>query len=130
MVLCVVLCVVLCCVVCGVVCGAAWHAENASVCRLMETFKQTVLQESLCVDLINKTLTHVCHNGERAHTFLCDLSQTHESDQSSHRCTLSTLKETTAQTGQRRDGDRYNKGRGSGLKRCISRHVGHDETIL
>ena len=29
---CVVCCVVLCCV-CGVVCGAAWHAENASVCR-------------------------------------------------------------------------------------------------
>ena len=29
-----------------------------------------------CVDLTNKTLAHVCYNGERAHPFLCDLSQT------------------------------------------------------
>ena len=38
-----------------------------------------------CVDLIDTTLTHVCHNGECAHTFLCDLEpKSHVSDRNGY----------------------------------------------
>ena len=41
--------------------------------------RKTSPKRAQCVDLTNKTLTHVCHNGERAHTFLCDLEPNNKS---------------------------------------------------
>ena len=75
-----------------------------------------------CVDLINKTLTHVCHNGERAHTLFCaTLRQTTRVHVKSQKLHTSSEQEKTRTTDTtcatirgRRDGDRNNKGRGLG----------------
>ena len=92
---------------------------RARPCKDMPRRKRSEEPLSGCVDLINKTLTHVCHNGERAHTFLCDLEP-------NNKCARQVSENYTQAENKRRrgqlDGDRNNKGRGLGSENgaCLS----------